>query len=190
MTATDPASNAPRAPRFAAVGAGRMGRGIAIAFAWAGHRIALVDLRPRAAAAWQRLHDEALGEIRASLGALAQLGALRADQVDSIAARVSIVPSAGAAAALEAAELVFEGVPERLDAKREAFAQLNRMCRADAILTSTTSSILVTQLAALVERPERFPQHPLAEPGLRDPGRRAEHARRHLPPSCWRARRR
>ena len=70
MPATDPASVAPRPPRFAAVGAGRMGRGIAIAFAWAGHRIALVDLRPRDAAAWQRLHDEALGEIRASLGAI------------------------------------------------------------------------------------------------------------------------
>ncbi|MBW8720110.1 MAG: 3-hydroxyacyl-CoA dehydrogenase, partial [Variovorax paradoxus] len=34
-------------PRFAAVGAGRMGRGIAIAFAYAGHRISLVDLRQR-----------------------------------------------------------------------------------------------------------------------------------------------
>ncbi|MEO6744995.1 MAG: 3-hydroxybutyryl-CoA dehydrogenase [Caldimonas sp.] len=155
MTATDTDALSPR-PRFAAVGAGRMGRGIAIAFAWAGHRIALIDLRPREADAWQRLHDEALGEIKASLVALAQLGALRADQVDTIAARVSMVPSSGAAAALETAELVFEGVPERLDAKREAFAQLSRMCRADAILTSTTSSILVTQLAVLVERPERF----------------------------------
>ena len=153
MTATDGAA---AAPRFAAVGAGRMGRGIAIAFAWAGHRIAVIDLRPREAAAWQRLHDEALGEIRASLGALAQLGALRAEQVERIAARVSIVPASDAAGALGHAELVFEGVPERLDAKREAFAQLNRLCRHDAILTSTTSSLLVTQLAALVERPERF----------------------------------
>jgi 3-hydroxybutyryl-CoA dehydrogenase len=153
MTATDSAA-AP--PHFAAVGAGRMGRGIAIAFAWAGHRIALIDLRPRDAPAWQRLHDEALGEIRASLGALAELGALRADQVERIAARVSMVPAEGAAAVLARAELVFEGVPEHLDAKREAFAQLNRLCRPDAILTSTTSSILVTQLAALVERPERF----------------------------------
>ena len=155
MTATDSASTPPRA-RFAAVGAGRMGRGIAIAFAWAGHRMALIDLRPRDAAAWRHLHDEALGEIRASLAALAELGALRADQVDTIAARVSMVPSTGAAAALEGAELVFEGVPERMDAKRDAFAHLNRMCRPDAILTSTTSSILVTQLAALVDRPERF----------------------------------
>jgi 3-hydroxybutyryl-CoA dehydrogenase len=47
-------------------------------------------------------------------------------------------------------------VPETLEAKREAFEQINRHCREDAILTSTTSSILVTQLAALVKRPERF----------------------------------
>ncbi len=58
--------------------------------------------------------------------------------------------------ALAAAELVFEGVPETMEAKREAFEQLNRHCRDDAILTSTTSSILVTQLAAMVRLPARF----------------------------------
>jgi 3-hydroxybutyryl-CoA dehydrogenase len=143
-------------PRFAAVGAGRMGRGIAIAFAWAGHRLSLVDLRPRSDSAWQRLRDEAAAEIRASLDVLARLGALRGDQVDMLAARVELVRADAAPAALAAAELVFEGVPERMDAKREAFAQINRHCRPDAIVTSTTSSILVTQLAECVERPERF----------------------------------
>ena len=49
-----------------------------------------------------------------------------------------------------------EGVAERLDAKRDALAQIARHCRNDAILTSTTSSILVTELAAFVSRPERF----------------------------------
>ena len=143
-------------PRFVAVGAGRMGRGIAIACAWAGHRIALVDLKPRGAAAWQALRDEARAEIDASLASLAELGALRPEQVATIAARVDLVDAAGAPAALGAAELVFEGVPERIDAKREAFAALNAYCNADAILTSTTSSILVTQLADAVHRPERF----------------------------------
>ncbi|HWK82471.1 MAG TPA: 3-hydroxybutyryl-CoA dehydrogenase [Caldimonas sp.] len=143
-------------PRFAAVGAGRMGRSIAIAFAWAGHRLSLIDLRPRSAEAWQRLRDEAEAEVRASLDGLARLGALRGDQVDALAARVELVRAEAAPAALAAAELVFEGVPERMDAKREAFAQINRHCRPDAILTSTTSSILVTQLAECVERPERF----------------------------------
>ena len=57
-----PAANT--AARFCAVGAGRMGRGIAMAFAYAGHRITLVDLRPRTAAAWARLRDEVDAEVR------------------------------------------------------------------------------------------------------------------------------
>ncbi|MNU45774.1 putative 3-hydroxybutyryl-CoA dehydrogenase [compost metagenome] len=149
-------ANEPAPPRFAAVGAGRMGRGIAIAFAYAGHRIALIDLRPRTPEAWQRLRDEAQAEIAASLSGLAQLGVIDASQVERIAARVDFVNAAEAPRALAAAELVFEGVPETMEAKREAFEHLNRHCRDDAILTSTTSSILVTQLAALVRRPERF----------------------------------
>jgi len=142
--------------RFAAVGAGRMGRGIAIAFAYAGHRIALVDLKPRAGDAWSTLRDEARAEILASLQGLAALGAIELPQVEPIAARVELIDAAGAPAALRDAELVFEGVPETLAAKRDAFEQLSALCRDDAILTSTTSSILVTQLAALVRRPERF----------------------------------
>ncbi|MDR6886050.1 MULTISPECIES: 3-hydroxybutyryl-CoA dehydrogenase [Variovorax] len=143
-------------PRFAAVGAGRMGRGIAIAFAYAGHRISLIDLRPRSDEAWQRLKDEATAEIQASLAGLAQLGVIDAKQIGPIAERVSLIDAAAAPEALAAAELVFEGVPETLEAKREAFEQINRHCRDNAILTSTTSSILVTQLAALVRLPGRF----------------------------------
>ena len=143
-------------PRFAAVGAGRMGRGIAIAFAYAGHRIALIDLRVRSDEAWQKLRVEAQAEIEGSLAGLAQLGVLDASLVPAIAARVELVPAADAPRALAGAELVFEGVPETMEAKREAFEQINRHCREDAILTSTTSSILVTQIAALVKKPERF----------------------------------
>lgn len=150
------ANDAAALPRFAAVGAGRMGRGIAIAFAYAGHRISLIDLRQRSEDAWQRLRDEARAEIEASLAGLAQLGVLDARQIGSIAARVDFVDAAAAPQALAAAELVFEGAPETMEAKREAFEQLNRHCRDDAILTSTTSSILVTQLAALVRLPARF----------------------------------
>lgn len=143
-------------PRIVAVGAGRMGRGIAIAFAYAGHRIALVDLRERSDEAWARLRQEAMDEITGSLGGLVAQGVLRPDQVPAIAQRVRLVRAPDAPAALRAAEMVFEGVPETLAAKREAFEHLNRHCRDEAILTSTTSSILVTQLADLVRLPQRF----------------------------------
>jgi len=142
--------------RFAAVGAGRMGRGIAMAFACAGHPIHLVDLRQRSEADWTRLANEARAEILASLKALAELDALSLNDVNRIADRIVLVNAADAPAALAQADLVFEGVPETLEAKREAFAVINRCCREDTILTSTTSSILVTQLVDAVHRPERF----------------------------------
>lgn len=142
--------------RFAAVGAGRMGRGIALAFAWAGHRIDLVDLRPRAPEAWQRLQDEVAQELRGSLQALAQLGALPPELVQPLAGRVRLVGRDDAAAAVAAAELLFEGVPETMEAKREALAFIGAHARPEAIVTSTTSSILVTELAPLVARPGRF----------------------------------
>ncbi len=142
--------------RFAAVGAGRMGRGIAIAFAYAGYRVALIDLKPRSAADWARLKAEAQAEIVQSLNGLAQLGAITSAQVDSIAARVDCIDAENAPAALARAVLVFEGGPETLDAKRDAFTKLSAWCAADAILTSTTSSMGVSQLARLVQGPERF----------------------------------
>ena len=143
-------------PRIAAVGAGRMGRGIATAFAYAGHRISLIDLRDRDEQAWHRLRSGALAEIGASLDGLARLGVVDAAQTAAIEQRIQLVRAADAPAALAGAELVFEGVPETIQAKREAFEQLNRHCRDDAILTSTTSSILVTELATLVRLPGRF----------------------------------
>jgi len=142
--------------RFAAAGAGRMGRGLAITFAWAGHRIALIDLRPRTPEAAARLKQEAFAEIRASLDALAQLGALDPQAIAALVQRIEWVDGEGVAPALGQAELVFEGVPETLQAKREAFALLSQHCRPDAVLTSTTSSILVTDIAPLVSHPERF----------------------------------
>ena len=142
--------------RYAAFGAGRMGRGIAIAFAYAGHDIALIDSRRREPAAAARLRDEAFTEIRQSLESLARLGAMDRGSIDAIAARVQWVDATDAPAALAEADMVFEGVPETLAAKAEALAEIGRLCRADAVVTSTTSSILVTELAPRCAHPERF----------------------------------
>jgi 3-hydroxybutyryl-CoA dehydrogenase len=149
------AGELPRA-RIAAAGAGRMGRGIAIAFAWGGHEVDLVDLKPRDAAASTRLADEARTEIASSLATLAELGAMPADATDRLLARIRFVAEPGASAALAAADVVFEAVPETLDAKRDAFARLSRDCRADAILASTTSTILVTDLVPMVDDARRL----------------------------------
>lgn len=141
---------------IAAAGAGRMGRGIAIAFAYAGHDIDLIDLKSRADAAWEQLRADALAEIAASLQSLVDLDVMTTADAARIAARVRLVRADEAPSALARAQVIFEGVPETLAAKREAFAFLCRHCRADAILASTTSTILVTDLLPLVTAPERL----------------------------------
>ena len=88
----------------------------------------------------ERLAAEVDLDLRANLAALVDLGALDAALVPGLLERIELVDSDRAPLALACAELVFEGLPETLDAKREAFALLSRHCPPDAILTSTTSS--------------------------------------------------
>jgi 3-hydroxybutyryl-CoA dehydrogenase len=142
--------------RIAAVGAGRMGRGIALAFAYGGYEVDVIDLKPRVGPAWVQLEREAREEMAASLATLAELGAMPVEAVERVATRVRLVPESDAAPALRAADVVFEAVTETLDAKRDAFARICALTRVDAILASTTSTILVTDLAPLVTHAERL----------------------------------
>jgi len=139
--------------KIAAVGAGRMGRGIALAFAYAGHDVALVDLKARND--WDKLRADALAEMQASLAMLAELGAMPADAVQRIMSRISLVPHAEAKL-LSGAEIIFEAVPETLEAKRDAFARICELAAPEGVLASTTSTILVTDLVPLVTQPERL----------------------------------
>ena len=138
--------------KVAALGAGRMGRGIGHVFAYAGFDVDVIDFKPRADFA--RLASEAMAEIRANLRLLAELGLV--DDVEKIARRIRLVANEDAPAALRAADIVFEAVTESEDAKRHAFARACTHLRPDAIIASTTSSMLADKLAAMVTHPERF----------------------------------
>jgi 3-hydroxybutyryl-CoA dehydrogenase len=143
-------------PIIAALGAGRMGRGIAHAFAYAGHEVLVVDLKERTPEAARKLGNEARSEVDASLAMLASLGAFDDGARPGILARICFVSRGEAPAALARADVVFEGVPERLDAKRAAFEWACALLRDDAIVASTTSTMLSTELAGFVSHPERF----------------------------------
>jgi 3-hydroxybutyryl-CoA dehydrogenase len=132
-----------------------MGRGIALSFAFAGLPVRLIDLKPRAAGEAERLFDEARTELRADLALMQRLGLLDATQAARVEALVEYVGHEGAVAALQA-PLIFEGVPERMEAKRDCLAFIGRHAPADAIVASTTSTFLVTELAGLIDGPERF----------------------------------
>src|SRR5258708_37669561 len=143
-------------PMIACVGAGRMGRGIAVVFAYFGHEVRLIDLKAREPAAFARLAAEAEADIRGTLSMLARLGVLPETAPSRILDRVRVVSETEAAPALGDADIVFEGVPETIAAKHEALARASRLAGPQAIIASTTSTILVDALAGSVDHPERF----------------------------------
>ena len=142
--------------RIAALGAGRMGRGIGHVFAYAGYRVDVIDFKLRPVDEAARLGEAALAEIAANLGLLRDLGVLAEAERVAILGRIRVLAHEAAPQALAHADFIFEGVTETLAAKRDAFARACRHARADAIIASTTSSMLADTLAEMVTRPGRF----------------------------------
>jgi 3-hydroxybutyryl-CoA dehydrogenase len=143
-------------PAIACLGAGRMGRGIAVAFAYAGHAVAMVDVKPRSAADFAKLEADAQNEVKTTLSSLARLGLLTETDADTVMRRVSVVPADRAGSALSGAGMVFEGVPEVVELKREVLAAASKQVGRNTIIASTTSTILVDDLSGAVDHPERF----------------------------------
>jgi 3-hydroxybutyryl-CoA dehydrogenase len=79
-------------------------------------------------------------------------GRLTQDAFDQALARFSTTTELGD---LAACDLVIEAVLEELALKREVFAELDRICRPDAVLATNTSALSVGEIAAATERPER-----------------------------------
>jgi 3-hydroxybutyryl-CoA dehydrogenase len=141
---------------IACLGAGRMGRGIAVVFAYAGHDVAVIDFKPRPPADFDRLAAAANDEIRKTLANLARLGLFDDASIDTIARRVSVVPEREAKVVLPTAAAIFEGVPEVIELKRDALARASALAGAAPIIASTTSTILADDLAGALAHPRRF----------------------------------
>jgi 3-hydroxybutyryl-CoA dehydrogenase len=144
-------------PAIACLGAGRMGRGIAVAFAYAGHDVTMVDIKSgRSTEQFGKLEAEALDEIGKTLASLTRFGLLKEKEADVVIARISVVPASDSAATLAVAGMVFEGVPEVVELKRDVLGAVSRAAGPDVIIASTTSTILVDDLSGAIEHPERF----------------------------------
>ena len=141
---------------IACIGAGRMGRGIAHSVAYAGHPVRLLDAKARSAEDFRKLAEEARSEVAASLAMVASLGGFEKDNIPALMERVSIWPLEKAAEALAGAQIVFEGVPEVREAKADAFVLFDAHADRNAVLASTTSTMLSTDLAELTERRAHF----------------------------------
>jgi 3-hydroxybutyryl-CoA dehydrogenase len=144
-------------PAIACLGAGRMGRGIAVAFAYAGHAVTMIDVKEgRSAEQFARLEADALDEVRNTFASLSRFGLLKANEAETLMARVSVVHASAGAAVLADAGLVFEGVPEVVELKRQVLGAASKTVGPEVIIASTTSTILVDDLSGAIDHPNRF----------------------------------
>lgn len=133
-------------PTTGLVGTGAMGKGIAQMAAQAGSQVLLFDSQAGAA-------EAARSALQATWQALVGKGKLDAALAEAYRSRVVAVDSL---AALAPCDLVIEAVVERLDVKRQLFAELEAVVQPEAVLATNTSSLSVTAIAAQLQRPERL----------------------------------
>lgn len=143
-------------PVVAMLGCGRMGRGLAQAFAYAGYPVRLIDAKHRPPAEAQQALAEAKAEIARGLTFLSECGVVPASEVPKILARVEYLTEPQMPQGLAGAKAIFEGVPEVLETKRALLARINGLIDPDAVIASTTSTFLVDTLAESAPDPIRF----------------------------------
>ncbi len=126
------------------IGAGTMGNGIAHVFAQCGFSVNLIDVN---ASQLQR----ALDTITKNLDRQVTKGTVTEEQKKATLANISLVSDL--AAGVSSAHLVVEAATENVNLKLEIFKQLDKFAPAGCILASNTSSISITKIAAVTNRP-------------------------------------
>ena len=126
------------------VGAGTMGNGISQTAAVAGYQVTMMDVDPAAL-------ERAMQTIEKSVNKLFEKGRINAGQRD---AALGIVTATGMDGIAEA-DFVIEAATENPELKFKIFEEIDRLARPGVILSSNTSSISLTKLAARTSRPDR-----------------------------------
>ncbi|HEY4304362.1 MAG TPA: 3-hydroxybutyryl-CoA dehydrogenase [Gemmatimonadaceae bacterium] len=134
------------AERIAVVGAGQMGNGIAHVFAQSGYDVTMIDV---SADALKRGTDTIGGNLDRQI----KKGTIQQADKDAILGRVKTATSS--AEGVKGASLVIEAATENRDLKFKIFRDLDANADEGAILATNTSSISITEIAAVTKRPEK-----------------------------------
>lgn len=134
-----------RIQKIGVIGAGTMGNGIAQVCAVAGLQVTMVDIT-------EEVVQRGLKTLEGSLERLVKKEKLTAE--DKIAA-LARVHGATDYAALKGVDLVIEAATENIELKLRILKQIDALVPAETVIATNTSSISITQLAAVVNRPER-----------------------------------
>ncbi|MFT4697185.1 MAG: 3-hydroxybutyryl-CoA dehydrogenase [Flavobacteriaceae bacterium] len=130
---------------IAVIGAGTMGNGIAHTFAQFDYKVQLIDIS-------QTSLDKGIATITKNLDRM--VAKERISEEDKLKTLNNITTYTNLEEGVEYAGLVVEAATENLDLKLNIFRELEKFCPDDTILASNTSSISITQIAAVTSRPE------------------------------------
>ncbi len=128
------------------IGAGQMGNGIAHVFAQSGFNVLMQDISADFAA-------KGLATIGKNLQRGVDKGKMTAEEKAAALGRIRTTTDLED---FKDADFVVEAATEKWEIKQQLFATLDRVCKPGVILASNTSSISITKLAAITQRPEAF----------------------------------
>ncbi|MCY6958729.1 3-hydroxybutyryl-CoA dehydrogenase [Clostridium brassicae] len=127
------------------LGAGTMGSGIAQVFAVKGHEVILRDIK-------NEFVEKGLNTINKNLSKLVTKGKMEESKKEEILSKLTGTVDLNMAADCD---LVIEAAIENMEIKKEIFGQLDKICKAETILASNTSSLSITEIAAATNRPDK-----------------------------------
>ena len=131
--------------RIAVLGAGQMGNGIAQVAACAGYEVVMIDIK-------QDYLDKGIAAIENSLSRVVKKERMTQQDAD---AAISLISTSTEKTSASDADLVVEAIPEIPELKFSTFAELDSICKPEAILASNTSSISINAIADATSRPDR-----------------------------------
>ncbi|BFJ02684.1 3-hydroxybutyryl-CoA dehydrogenase [Priestia sp. Y58] len=127
------------------IGAGQMGAGIAQVFAASGYQVSLYDVD-------QKNTQKGIEGIDKRLKKQVGKGSLSAKEYEGIMERLHLANEITAA---QKADLIVEAVVEKMEVKQAIFAELDSLAPSHTILATNTSSLPITEIAAVTTRPEK-----------------------------------
>ncbi|PGC19024.1 3-hydroxybutyryl-CoA dehydrogenase [Bacillus wiedmannii] len=131
--------------KIVVIGAGQMGSGIAQVCAMAGYDVEVQDLK-------QEQLDRGLAIITKNLARQVEKGRMKEEEKEATLNRLTVTLDLDC---VKEADLVIEAAVEKMDIKKKIFANLDEIAPNHAILATNTSSLPITEIAAVTKRPEK-----------------------------------
>ncbi|WP_002144708.1 3-hydroxybutyryl-CoA dehydrogenase [Bacillus cereus] len=131
--------------KIVVIGAGQMGSGIAQVCAMAGYDVKVQDLK-------QEQLDRGLAVISKNLARQVEKGRMKEEEKEATLNRLTWTLDLNS---VKEADLIIEAAVEKMDIKKKIFANLDEIASEHAILATNTSSLPITEIAAVTKRPEK-----------------------------------